>query len=82
VLHDVGGQAFARLGIESTAQYLIRPDGYIAYRRGGPTLNGLERYLGRWLRGAGNRLDGREQRESRVEPTFRRSNPGSKRANV
>ena len=53
VLHDVDGQAFARLGIESTAQYLIRPDGYIGYRSSGPTLNGLERYLARWLPGAG-----------------------------
>jgi 2-polyprenyl-6-methoxyphenol hydroxylase-like FAD-dependent oxidoreductase len=53
VLHDVDGQAFARLGIESAAQYLIRPDGYIGYRSCGPALNGLERYLARWLPGAG-----------------------------
>jgi 2-polyprenyl-6-methoxyphenol hydroxylase-like FAD-dependent oxidoreductase len=49
VLHDLDGQASARLGIESTAQYLVRPDGYIGYRSGGPTLTGLERYLARWL---------------------------------
>jgi 2-polyprenyl-6-methoxyphenol hydroxylase-like FAD-dependent oxidoreductase len=53
VLHDADGQAFARLGIETTAQYLIRPDGHIGYRSGGPNLNGLERYLARWLPGAG-----------------------------
>jgi 2-polyprenyl-6-methoxyphenol hydroxylase-like FAD-dependent oxidoreductase len=53
VLHDVHGQAFARLGVERTAQYLVRPDGYIGYRSGGPALNGLERYLAQWLNGAG-----------------------------
>jgi hypothetical protein len=53
VLHDVHGQAFARLGVERTAQYLVRPDGYIGHRSGGPALNGLERYLARWLPGAG-----------------------------
>jgi 2-polyprenyl-6-methoxyphenol hydroxylase-like FAD-dependent oxidoreductase len=53
VLHDVDGQAFARLGVERTAQYLVRPDGYIGYRSGGPALDGLQRYLARWLSGAG-----------------------------
>jgi 2-polyprenyl-6-methoxyphenol hydroxylase-like FAD-dependent oxidoreductase len=56
VLHDVHRQAFARLGVERTAHYLVRPDGHIGYRSGGPTLNnGLERYLARWLPGAGTR---------------------------
>jgi 2-polyprenyl-6-methoxyphenol hydroxylase-like FAD-dependent oxidoreductase len=49
VLHDVGGEAFARLGVESTAHYLVRPDGYIGFRAAGPDLRGLERYLARWL---------------------------------
>jgi 2-polyprenyl-6-methoxyphenol hydroxylase-like FAD-dependent oxidoreductase len=52
VLHDVQGKAFARLGVERTAQYLVRPDGYIGYRSGGPALNGPKRYLARWLPGS------------------------------
>jgi 2-polyprenyl-6-methoxyphenol hydroxylase-like FAD-dependent oxidoreductase len=48
-LHDVDGQAFARLGVRGTAQYLIRPDGHIGYRCGGGDLDGLQRYLTRWL---------------------------------
>jgi 2-polyprenyl-6-methoxyphenol hydroxylase-like FAD-dependent oxidoreductase len=48
-LHDVDGQAFARLGVQGTAQYLIRPDGHIGYRCGGSDLDGLQRYLTRWL---------------------------------
>jgi hypothetical protein len=49
VLHDVDGEAFARLGVEGASHFLVRPDGYIGYRSGGPDLNGLERYLARWL---------------------------------
>jgi 2-polyprenyl-6-methoxyphenol hydroxylase-like FAD-dependent oxidoreductase len=52
VLHDVDGQAFARLGVERAAHFLVRRDGYVAYRSGGPDLNGLERYLARWFPGA------------------------------
>jgi 2-polyprenyl-6-methoxyphenol hydroxylase-like FAD-dependent oxidoreductase len=48
-LHDLEGQVFARLGVEDTAQYLIRPDGHIGYRCGGDDLAGLQRYLARWL---------------------------------
>jgi 2-polyprenyl-6-methoxyphenol hydroxylase-like FAD-dependent oxidoreductase len=48
-LHDLDGQAFARLGVDGTAQYLIRPDGHIGYRAGGDDLAGLQRYLARWL---------------------------------
>jgi hypothetical protein len=48
-LHDAGGQLFARLGIDGTAQYLIRPDGHIGYRCGGDDLAELQRYLARWL---------------------------------
>jgi len=40
-LHDVDGQAFARLGVDDTAHHLIRPDGHLGYRAG--------RYLARWL---------------------------------
>jgi hypothetical protein len=49
VLEDVDGQVFARLGVDGTAQYLIRPDGHIGYRCGGDDLAGLQRYLARWL---------------------------------
>jgi 2-polyprenyl-6-methoxyphenol hydroxylase-like FAD-dependent oxidoreductase len=59
VLHDVRGEAFARLGVERTAQYLVRPDGYVGYRSGGTDLRGLERYLARWLRGGRADLRGR-----------------------
>jgi 2-polyprenyl-6-methoxyphenol hydroxylase-like FAD-dependent oxidoreductase len=48
-LHDPDGQVFARLGVDGTAQYLIRPDGHIGYRAGGDDLAGLQRYLARWL---------------------------------
>ena len=48
-LHDLDGQVFARLGVDSSAQYLIRPDGHIGYRCGGDDLAGLQRYLTRWL---------------------------------
>jgi hypothetical protein len=48
-LHDVDGQALAQLGVNDTAHYLIRPDGHIGYRATGTDLDGLGRYLARWL---------------------------------
>ena len=48
-LHDLDGQVFARLGADSSGQYLVRPDGHIGYRGGGDDLAGLQRYLMRWL---------------------------------
>jgi FAD binding domain len=48
-LQDLDGQVFARLGVNSAAQYLIRPDGHVGYRAGGDDLAGLQRYLARWL---------------------------------
>jgi 2-polyprenyl-6-methoxyphenol hydroxylase-like FAD-dependent oxidoreductase len=48
-LQDLDGQAFARLGVDGTAQYLVRPDGHVGYRCGGDDLAGLQRYLARWL---------------------------------
>jgi hypothetical protein len=56
VLHDLDGQAFARLGIDGAAQYLLRPDGHIGYRCGGTELEGVERYLTHWLPGTGREL--------------------------
>ncbi|MDF2745048.1 MAG: NAD(P)-binding protein [Actinomycetia bacterium] len=48
-LHDLDGNLFARLGVDGTAQYLVRPDGHIGYGAGGDDLAGLQRYLARWL---------------------------------
>jgi 2-polyprenyl-6-methoxyphenol hydroxylase-like FAD-dependent oxidoreductase len=48
-LHDLDGQALARLGVDAAAQYLIRPDGHIGYRCGGDDLAGLRRHLAHWL---------------------------------
>jgi 2-polyprenyl-6-methoxyphenol hydroxylase-like FAD-dependent oxidoreductase len=50
-LHDVDGRLLRRLGVRSgdSAQYLVRPDGHIAYRSGASDDDGLIRYLHRWL---------------------------------
>jgi hypothetical protein len=48
-LKDLEGQVFTRLGVDGTAQYLIRPDGHIGYRGGDDDLAGLQCYLARWL---------------------------------
>jgi hypothetical protein len=53
VLHDSDGTALARLGVDQVSHYLVRPDGYVAYRCAGSELLGVERYLARWLPGAG-----------------------------
>ncbi|MEV1286605.1 hypothetical protein [Micromonospora sp. NPDC049679] len=34
---------------QRVAQYLVRPDGHIAYRAAGTDLAGLDRYLATWL---------------------------------
>lgn len=47
-LADVRGEAFARLGVDATAQYLVRPDGYIGFRCGGTDLDALEHYIVQW----------------------------------
>jgi len=43
------GVALARLGIRDMGQYLVRPDGYVAYRCGGRDLSGVQQYLASWL---------------------------------
>jgi 2-polyprenyl-6-methoxyphenol hydroxylase-like FAD-dependent oxidoreductase len=47
-LVDREGHAFARLGVRDAAQYLVRPDGYIAFRSAGRTFEHLDRYLTDW----------------------------------
>jgi 2-polyprenyl-6-methoxyphenol hydroxylase-like FAD-dependent oxidoreductase len=64
ILHDVEGQAFARLGVERAAQYVVRPDGYIGYRCGNTDLRGVERYLARWLPGAGRESETRARAQT------------------
>src|SRR5690606_11033803 len=49
VLVDATGEAFEMLGVRSSAQYLIRPDGHVAFRCGGHDLGGLETYLTEWF---------------------------------
>ena len=53
VLVDVRGAALTRLGLEKgglqSAQYLVRPDGYIGFRCGGADLSELGRYLRGWF---------------------------------
>jgi hypothetical protein len=44
-LVDESGVAFERLGVQESAIYLIRPDGYVAYRCAGLDLAGAQRWL-------------------------------------
>jgi hypothetical protein len=50
-LYDQQGLALRRLRLRPSepAHYLVRPDGYIAYRAAGIDLTGLRRYLRHWL---------------------------------
>lgn len=48
LLVDQQGQVFARLGVRDAAQYLVRPDGYIAFRSSGRTFESLDRYMSEW----------------------------------
>jgi len=51
VLVDAKGDAFDRLGVSGTAdgaQYLVRPDGYIAFRCRGHNLEPVASYLASW----------------------------------
>jgi hypothetical protein len=51
-LVDPDGQAFEQLGVEDTAQYLIRPDGHIAFRCRGTDLRAVAAYLDQWFKPA------------------------------
>jgi len=51
VFFDPSGDALFRLGIRNgeSGQYLVRPDGYIAFRCAGRRLDGVGKYLRHWL---------------------------------
>lgn len=59
-LRDPSGTLLRRLGACPGAQYLIRPDGHVAYRSGGTDLGHVLLHLARWLPGAGG--EGRRTR--------------------
>lgn len=40
----------SRLGVEHTAQYIVRPDGHVGFRCAGTSLLGAAEYLDRWFR--------------------------------
>ena len=40
-----GGVALERLGVGDSAVYLVRPDGYVAYRGAGTELDGVDRWI-------------------------------------
>ena len=44
-LIDESGVAFERLGARDSAVYLVRPDGYVAYRCAGTDLAGVHRWI-------------------------------------
>ena len=51
-LVDRDGEVLSRLGVRhdhETAQYLVRPDGHIAFRSAGRDLGAVAHYLGRWF---------------------------------
>lgn len=48
-LVDESGATFAALGVTDAAQYLVRPDGYVAFRCAGRNPGAAERYLDEWL---------------------------------
>ena len=50
-LVDTDGEAFRLLGVTAAAQYLVRPDGYVAYRCAGLDLAELLQYLQCWFVG-------------------------------
>jgi 2-polyprenyl-6-methoxyphenol hydroxylase-like FAD-dependent oxidoreductase len=52
-LPDPDGRVLAELGARPIAQYLIRPDGHVAYRSASDDLGEVARHLARWLPGAG-----------------------------
>jgi 2-polyprenyl-6-methoxyphenol hydroxylase-like FAD-dependent oxidoreductase len=51
MLLDDGGHALGLLGVRDVAQFLVRPDGYIAFRSGGSDLDALLAHVDRWFSG-------------------------------
>ena len=51
-LHDPSGELLHQLGARPSAQYLVRPDGHVAYRSAGADLGPVVGHLARWLPGA------------------------------
>jgi 2-polyprenyl-6-methoxyphenol hydroxylase-like FAD-dependent oxidoreductase len=48
VLVDPSGETLSLLGGREGSQYLVRPDGYVAFRCGGYDLAAVQRYLADW----------------------------------
>jgi 2-polyprenyl-6-methoxyphenol hydroxylase-like FAD-dependent oxidoreductase len=48
-LVDVNGEALSQLAIETTGQYLVRPDGHVGFRCGGTDLRRVKNYLNEWF---------------------------------
>jgi hypothetical protein len=48
LLLDPDGNALLRLGVRDAAQYLVRPDGYVAFRSAGRRFDSLDRHLADW----------------------------------
>jgi len=57
-LVDEQGAALDRLGVRESAVYLIRPDGYVAYRSEGTDLRGVEQWLANWGQTLGSDTEG------------------------
>jgi 2-polyprenyl-6-methoxyphenol hydroxylase-like FAD-dependent oxidoreductase len=45
-------EALARLGVDGSAQYVVRPDGHVGFRCAGTDLDGAREYVERWFRPA------------------------------
>ena len=48
-LVDTYGEALQRLAVRNSAQYLIRPDGYVGFRCAGTDPTDLDAYMRRWF---------------------------------
>ena len=61
VLVDTSGEVLSRLGVtgdQDSAQYLVRPDGHVAFRCAGRDLGAVTRYLDRWFGSGPHRFGG------------------------